>query len=208
MNEKPIHRLLWLKGLMPIYQKAQSTSNAAKGQKTYLYLLKGFCVDRLNHLWAGDITYHPKRRGFPYFLGIMDWYTCKVLAGQISKSLEANYSVKAKSEAIHRFSRPETIITDQGSQFTSFAGTDRLKRNGKRISMDGKGCFFNNIFIERPCRSYRYECVQLHACGNRSEAKARVTRWIEFYKSKTTPFGSLRTVFGCRLLAKQQNKSD
>ena len=135
VNEKRIRRLMRLMSLMPIYQKP-NTSKATKGHKTYPYLLKGLRVDRANQVWAADITYLPMRRGFLYLVAIMDWYTRKVLAWRISNTLEADFCVEALGEAIHRFGPPGIMNTDQGSQFTSFAWTDRLKRNGVRVSMD------------------------------------------------------------------------
>ena len=183
VNEKRIHRLMRLMGLMPIYQKP-NTSKAAKGHKTYPYLLKGLRVDRPNQVWAADITYLPMRRGFLYLVAIMDWHTRKVLAWRISKTLEAEFCVEALNEAIARFGPPEIINTDQGCQFTSFAWTDRLRRSGVRISMDGKGRFLDNIFVERLWRSLKYECVYLHAWETGSEAKAGVSKWIEFYNRK------------------------
>ena len=121
------------------------------------------------------------RRGFPYLVAVMDWSTRKVLAWRISNTLDADFCVEALNEAVHRFGPPEIMNTDQGSQFTSFAWTDRLKRVGSRISMDGKGRCLDNIFIERLWRSLKYECVYLHAWETGSQAKAGVSRWITFY---------------------------
>jgi len=180
VNEKRIRRLM---GLMPIYQKP-NTSKAAKGHKKYPYLLRGLAVTRPNQVWAADITYLPMRRGFLYLVAIMDWHTRKVLAWRISNTLEADFCVEALTEAIHRFDLPEIMNTDQGAQFTSFAWTDRLRRSGVRISMDGKGRFLDNIFVERLWRSLKYECVYLHAWETGSEAKAGVGKWIEFYNQK------------------------
>ena len=157
---------------------------AAKGHKIYPYLLRGLQVDRPNQVWCADITYIPMRRGFLYLVAIMDWHTRKVLAWRISNTLEADLCVEALNEAIAKFGRPEIMNTDQGSQFTSFAWTDRLRRSGVRISMDGKGRFLDNIFFERLWRSLKYECVYLHAWETGSEAKAGVGRWIEFYNRK------------------------
>ncbi|EDZ45032.1 hypothetical protein RBY4I_239 [Rhodobacterales bacterium Y4I] len=157
---------------------------AAKGHKTYPYLLRGLRVDRPNQVWAADITYLPMRRGFLYLVAIMDWHTRKVLAWRISNTLEAGFCVEALNEAIHRFGPPEIMNTDQGSQFTSFAWTDRLRRSGVRISMDGKGRFLDNIFVERLWRSLKYECVYLHAWETGSEAKAGVGKWVDFYNRK------------------------
>jgi putative transposase len=183
VNEKRIRRLMRLMGLMPIYQKP-NTSKAAKGHKIYPYLLRGLRVDRPNQVWCADITYLPMRRGFLYLVAIMDWQTRKVLAWRISNTLEAEFCVDALNEAIHKFGPPEIMNTDQGNQFTSFAWTDRLRRSGVRISMDGKGRFLDNIFVERLWRSLKYECVYLHAWETGSEAKAGVRKWIDFYNHK------------------------
>jgi len=183
VNVKRIRRLMRLMGLMPIYQKP-NTSKAAKGHKIYPYLLRGLRVDRPNQVWCADITYLPMRRGFLYLVAIMDWQTRKVLAWRISNTLEAEFCVDALNEAIHKFGPPEIMNTDQGSQFTSFAWTDRLRRSGVRISMDGKGRFLDNIFVERLWRSLKYECVYLHAWETGSEAKAGVRKWIDFYNHK------------------------
>ena len=149
-----------------------------------LYLFVG--IDRTantypNQVWCADITYLPMRKGFLYLVAIMDWFTRKVLAWRISNTLEADFCVEALNEAVHKFGTPEIMNTDQGSQFTSFAWTDRLKRIGTRISMDGKGRCLDNIFIERLWRSLKYECVYLHAWETGSQAKAGIGRWIIFY---------------------------
>lgn len=183
VNDKRIRRLMRLMGLMPIYQKPH-TSKAAQGHKIYPYLLRGLRVDRPNQVWCADITYLPMRRGFLYLVAIMDWHTGKVLAWRISNTLEAGFCVDALNEAIPKFAAPDIMNTDQGSQFTSFAWTDRLRRSNVRISMDGKGRFLDNIFVERLWRSLKYECVYLHAWETVSEAKAGVRKWIEFSNYK------------------------
>ena len=183
VNEKRIRRLLRLLGLMPIYQKP-NTSRPTKGHKTFSYLLRGLRVDRPNQVWASDITYSPMRRGFLYLVAIIDWYTRKVLAWRISNTLKADFCVEALNEAMQKYGTPDILNTDQGSQFTSFAWTDRLRRSGVRISMDGKGRFLDNIFVERLWRSLKYECVYLHAWETGSEARAGIAKWVEFYNHK------------------------
>lgn len=183
VNEKRIRRLMRLMGLMPIYQKP-NTSKAAKGHKIYPYLLRGLRVERPNQVWCADITYLPMRRGFLYLVAIMDWHTRKVLSWRISNTLETDFCVEALNEAFHKFGPPEIMNTDQGSQFTSFAWTDRLKRVGTRISMDGKGRFLDNIFVERLWRSLKYECVYLHAWETGSQARAAIGTWMTFYNRK------------------------
>jgi putative transposase len=174
VNEKRIRRLMRLMGLMPIYQ-APNTSKPAKGHKTYPYLLRGLRVERPDQVWCADIPCIPMKRGFLYLVAIMDWRTRKVLARRMSNTQEADFCVEALNEAIHRFGAPEIMNTDQGSQFTSFAWTDRLKRAGSRISMDGKGRCIDNpraflrtdgrnaLDMSRLWRSLKYECVYLHA---------------------------------------------
>ena len=180
VNEKRIRRLMRLMGLLPIYQKPD-TSRPVKGHKTYPYLLRGLPVERSNQVWCLDITYLPMRRGFLYLVAIMVWHTRKVPSWRISNTLEADFCVEALNEAIYRFGPPDIMNSDQGSQFTSFAWTDRLRRSAVRISMDGKGRFLDNIFIERLWRTLKYECVYLHAWETGSEMKAAIRKWMTFY---------------------------
>ncbi|MCF7698026.1 IS3 family transposase [Loktanella sp. M215] len=183
VNEKRIRRLMRLIGLIPIYQKP-NTSKPAKGHKTYPYLLRGLRVERPNQVWCVDITYLPMRRGFLYLVAIMDWHTRRVLAWRISNTLDADFCVDALNEAIYRFGPPDIMNSDQGSQFTSFAWTDRLRRSGVRISMDGKGRYLDNIFIERLWRTLKYECVYLHVWETGSQARAGVRTWMGFYNHR------------------------
>ena len=183
VNEKRIRRLMRLMGLMPIYQKP-NTSKAAKGHKTYPYLLRGLRVERPNQVWCADITYLPTRCGFLYLVAIMDWHTRKVLAWRISNTLEADFCVEALKEAMAKYGPPEIMNSDQGSQFTGHEWTNALSGAGVKISMDGKGRFLDNIFVERLWRSLKYECVYLHAWDTGSEAKAGVGKWIAFYNHK------------------------
>ena len=180
VGKKRVRRLMRLMGLMAVYQKPR-TSIPHPEHTRYPYLLRDLAITRPNQVWCADITYLPMRKGFLYLVAIMDWFTRKVLAWRISNTLEADFCVEALNEAIHRFGPPEIMNTDQGSQFTSFAWTDRLKRVRTRISMDGKGRCLDNIFIERLWRSLKYECVYLHAWETGSQAKAGVGRWIAFY---------------------------
>ncbi|MBG6174923.1 putative transposase [Labrenzia sp. EL_208] len=183
VNEKQIRWLMRLMGLMPIYQKP-NTRRPAKGHKIWPYRLKGLRVERPNQVWASDITYLPMRRGFLYLVAIMDWFTRKVLAWRISNTLGADFCVEALNEAIHKFGASEIMNTDQGSQFTSFVWTDRLRRMGVRISMDGKGRFLDNNFVERLWRRFKYDCVYLHVWETGSQARAGVRKWVDFYNRK------------------------
>jgi len=180
INEKRIRRLMRLMGLMPIFQRPK-TSIKAKGHKIWPYLLKGRRIDRPNQVWCSDVTYIPMRRGFLYLVVIMDWATRKVLAWRLSNTLEADFCVEALNEALIRFGVPDIMNTDQGSQFTSWAWTDRLRKAGVKISMDGKGRFLDNIFVERLWRSLKYECVYLYAWNGGREARNGIGKWIEFY---------------------------
>ena len=189
VNEKRIRRLMRLMGLMPIYQKP-NTSKPAKGHKTYPYLLRGLRVERPNQVWCVDITYLPMRRGFLYLAAIMDWHTRMVLSWRISNTLDADFCVEALNEAIYRFGPPDIMNSDQGSQFTSFAWTDRLRRSGIRISMDGKGRYLDNIFIERLWRTLKYECVYHKLCATepndmraRSWRKSDHAAWFALIKA-------------------------
>jgi putative transposase len=192
VNEKRIRRLMRLVRLTPIYQKP-NTSKPAKGHKTYPCLLAGLRIDRPNQVWCADITYLPMRKGFLYLVAIMDWFTHKVLTWRLSNTLEAEFCLEALNEAIHKFGPPEIMNTDQGSQFTSFDWTDRLKQAKTKISMDGKARYLDNprafprtngrnaLDMSRPWRSLKYECVYLHVWETGSQAKAGVGRWITFY---------------------------
>ncbi len=183
VNPKRVRRLMRLMGLMPIYRRP-NTSKPAKGRQPYPYLLRGLTIDRPNQVWCADITYIPMRRGFLYLVVIMDWHSRRVLSWRLSNTLEAEFCVEALNEAIRRHGPPEIMNTDQGSQFTAIAWTGRLRRSGIRISMDGKGRFLDNIFIERLWRSLKYECVYLRAWETGSEARTDLRTWFDFYNHR------------------------
>jgi putative transposase len=149
-----------------------NTSRPGKGHKVYPYLLRGVTIDRPNQVWAADLCYLPMARGFLYLVAIMDWASRKVLAWRLSNTLDTDFCVEALEEALSLYGRPDIFNTDQGSQFTSSAFTDRLKDAGVAISMDGKGRWVDNVFVERLWRSVKYEEVYLHAyetAGERHE---------------------------------------
>ena len=148
VNRKRIQRLMRLMGLVALYPKRR-TSAPGKGHKIYPYRLRGLSIDRPNQVWATDIVYVPMARGFMYLVAIMDWYSRKVLAWRLSNTLDTDFCVEALEEAVHRFGPPEIFNTDQGSQFTSEAFTDVLKDHEITISMDGKGRWVDNVFVER-----------------------------------------------------------
>ena len=170
-------RLMRLMGLQAIY-RAPRTSAPHPGHRVYPYLLRGLAIERPNHVWCADITYIPVRRGFLYLVAIMDWASRFVLAWRLSNTLDASFCTDALEEALARHGAPEIFNTDQGSQFTSFVFTGRLQAAGIRISMDGRGRFLDNIFIERLWRSLKYEAVYLHEIADGLTARRVIGEWI------------------------------
>jgi putative transposase len=179
---KRVRRLMRKIGLTPIYQPPK-TSEPHPQHKIYPYLLRHLAIARPNHVWCADVTYIPMRRGFLYLVAIMDWASRKVLAWRLSNTMEADFCVAALEEAIARYAKPDIFNTDQGSQFTSFAFTNTLKDAGIQISMDGRGRWMDNVFIERLWRSLKYECVFLNAFETGSEARLGIGRWIGYYNA-------------------------
>ena len=178
-----VRRLMAKMGLAPIYQRPR-TSDPHPQHRIYPYLLRGLEITRPNHVWCADITYIPMRRGFLYLVAIMDWATRTVLAWRLSNTMEADFCVAALEEALARFGKPEIFNTDQGSQFTSADFTRVLHDADIRISMDGRGRWMDNVFIERLWRSLKYECVYLHAFETGSELRAGLRRWITYYNTQ------------------------
>jgi len=183
VSRKRIRRLMHKMGLVPIFQKPK-TSKPCPEHKVYPYLLKDLAITRPNQVWCADITYIQMKRGFLYLVAVMDWASRNVLAWRLSNTMDGDFCVAALEEAIARYGLPEIFNTDQGSQFTSFAFTDVLKSNGIRISMDGKGRWMDNVFIERLWRSLKYECVYLNTFETGSEAKAGIGSWISYYNGR------------------------
>jgi len=157
------------------------TSKAAPGHKIYPYLLRGLAIAEPNHVWAADITYIPMARGFLYLVAIMDWASRAVLAWRLSNTIDAGFCVEALEEALLRHGMPKIFNTDQGAQFTSAAFTGKLEAAGIAISMDGRGRFMDNIFIERLWRSIKYEEIHLKAYADGREARAGISSWMTFY---------------------------
>ena len=155
-NRKRIRRLMRVMGIEAIYQKP-NTSRRHPAHKVYPYLLRDMAIERPNQVWCADITYVPMAHGFVYLVAVMDWASRRVLAWRISIGMETDFCVEALQEALDRYGTPEVFNTDQGVQFTSAAFLEELEARGVRISMDGKGRFLDNIFIERLCRSLKYE---------------------------------------------------
>ncbi len=180
VGRKRVRRLMKKIGLVAIYQ-APKTSEPHPQHKIYPYLLRHLSIDHPDQVWCADVTYIPMRRGFLYLVAIMDWFSRKVLAWRLSNTLEADFCVAALEDAIARHGKPDIFNTDQGSQFTGFDFTNTLKDAGIRISMDGRGRWMDNVFIERLWRSLKYECVYLNAFETGSEARASIRRWINYY---------------------------
>jgi putative transposase len=169
-------------GLQAIYRRP-NTSKPAPEHKVYPYLLKGLEINRVNQVWTADITYIPMARGFLYLVAIMDWYSRYVLAWRLSNTMEVDFCVEALAEALSK-GKPDIFNTDQGSQFTSEAFTGMLLEQRIQISMDGKGRYTDNIFVERLWRSIKYEEVYLKAYQNGSEARAGIDAYLEFYNQE------------------------
>lgn len=161
-----------------------NTSKPADGHKIYPYLLRGLAVERPNQVWAMDITYIPMARGFVYLAAVVDWFSRRVLAWRLSITMEVEFCLDAVEEALARYGRPEIFNTDQGSQFTSAAFTGLLLENAIAISMDGRGAWRDNVFVERLWRSVKYEEVYLHAYDSVGQARASLGRYLDFYNCK------------------------
>jgi len=157
------------------------TSAPGKQHKVYPYLLKGRAIDRPNQVWASDITYVPMEKGFAYLVVIMDWHSRKVLSWRLSNTMEADFCVQALEAAIQDYGCPQIFNTDQGAQFTSEAFTDVLKTHHIQISMDGKGCYRDNIFVERLWRTVKYEHLYTRAFNSLKEVKQSLLHWFEWY---------------------------
>lgn len=183
VGRKRVRRLMRKIGLSPIYQ-APKTSEPHPQHRIHPYLLRHLAIERPDQVWCADVTYIPMRRGFLYLVAIMDWFSRKVLAWRLSNTMDADFCVAALEEAIARHGKPDIFNTDQGSQFTSFAFTTTLKDAGIRISMDGRGRWMDNVFIERLWRSLKYECVFLSAFETGSEARSGIGSWIDYYNRR------------------------
>ncbi|GAC1346386.1 MAG: hypothetical protein NVSMB18_28460 [Acetobacteraceae bacterium] len=183
VGRKRIRRLMAKMGLVPIYQRPRTTVSHPE-HRIYPYLLREMAITRPNQVWCADITYIPMRRGFLYLVAVMDWATRKVLSWRVSNTMDVEFCSAALEEALARFGRPEIFNTDQGSQFTSLRFTGVLHGAGVKISMDGRGRWMDNVFIERLWRSLKYECVYLSAFETGSELRTGLTRWISYYNAR------------------------
>jgi putative transposase len=185
VNRKRVRRLMLIMEMRAIYPgKNRKTSIPDKAHKIYPYLLRDLTITHSNQVWCTDITYIPMERGFGYLVAIMDWRSRKVLSWRFSNVMDTDFCIEALEEAIKRYGRPEIFNTDQGSQFTSKDFTDVLKDNDIKISMDGKGRWIDNVFIERLWRSVKYEEVYLHSYQNMNEGRENLKRYFEFYNTK------------------------
>ena len=182
VNRKRVRRLMRLMGIKAIYRRPR-TSTPAPGHKIYPYLLGGMEITRPNQVWAADITYIPMARGFLYLVVIMDWYSRYVLSWRLSNTLDAGFCVDALEEALRK-GRPDICNTDQGAQFTSEAFTGLLEQHRIRISMDGKGSYNDNLFIERLWRTVKYEEVYLKAYQDGRDARASLGDYFRFYNTE------------------------
>jgi putative transposase len=183
VNRKRVRRLMRLMGLEAIYQKP-NTSKGHPAHKVYPYLLRDLVIERPNQVWCADITYIPMAKGFVYLVAVMDWFSRRVLGWRLSISMDADFCVEALQDAMARYGKPAIFNTDQGVQFTSGDFLEVLASRGVRISMDGKGRFLDNIFIERLWRSLKYEEVFIKAYGSVSEARRGIGGWLRFYNEE------------------------
>ena len=176
-------------GIEALYRRP-NTSKPEPGHKIFPYLLHGLKIDRPNQVWAMDITYIPMARGFVYLAAVVDWFTRRVLSWRLSITMEVDFCIEAVEEALARHGKPDIFNTDQGSQFTSIAFTGLLADNAIAISMDGRGAWRDNVFVERLWRSVKYEEVYLHAYDSVAEARSGLGRYLTFYNTRR-PHSSL-----------------
>jgi putative transposase len=180
VGRKRVRRLMARMGLAAVYQRPRTTVRHPQ-HRVWPYLLRGLVIERPDQVWCADITYIPMRRGFLYLVAVMDWFSRRVLAWRLSNTMDADFCIEALHEAMARFGRPAIFNTDQGSQFTSPRFTEVLAEAGVRISMDGRGRWLDNVFIERLWRSLKYECIYLNAFETGSQARAGIGGWITYY---------------------------
>jgi putative transposase len=183
IGRRHVKTLMQRMGIEAVYRRPR-TSISAPGHKIFPYLLRGLTIDRANQVWASDITYIPMARGYVYLAAVMDWFARRILAWRLSITLGADFCVDAVDEALRLYGRPEIFNTDQGSQFTSDAFTEVLIDNGIAISMDGKGAWRDNVFLERFWRTVKYEEVYLKAYDSVAEARSSIRCYMEFYNDR------------------------
>ena len=189
VGRKHVATLMRRMGIEPLYRKP-NTSKRHPGHAVHPYLLRGVAIERANQVWAMDITYIPMARGFVYLCAVVDWASRKVLAHRVSITMDTDFCIQAVEEALAKHGTPEIFNTDQGSQFTSGEFTQLLIAHGIRISMDGKGAWRDNVFVERLWRTIKYDEVYLRAYESASHARASLARFIDFYNARR-PHSSL-----------------
>ena len=208
IGRRHVTTLMRRMGIEALYRRPR-TSKPEPGHKIYPYLLRAMAITRPNQVWAMDITYIPMARGFVYLAVVLDWFNRRVLSWRVSITMEAAFCIETLEDALARHGKPEVFNTDQGSQFTGAAFTGVLASNGIAISMDGKGAWRDNVFVERLWRSVKYEEVYLRAYDSVSEARASIGRYLDFYNGRrphssldgTTPDHAYFTPLPLRLAA-------
>jgi putative transposase len=183
IGRRHVTTLMRRMGIEAIYRRP-NTSKPAPGHRIYPYLLRGLTIEHPNQVWATDITYIPMARGFVYLAAVMDWFARRILAWRLSNTMEASFCIDAVEEALAKYGAPQIFNTDQGSQFTSAQFTGLLIDNAIEISMDGKGAWRDNVFVERFWRTIKYEEVYLHAYDSVGEARQSIGRYLEFYNAR------------------------
>jgi putative transposase len=183
VNRKRVQRLMRKMGIAALGPKPK-TSKPAPGHKIYPYLLRGLKIERPNQVWAADITFIPMGHGFLYLVAVMDWSSRAVLSWRLSNTMDTSFCIEALEEALARFGKPEIFNTDQGSQFTSAAFTDVLRRGDIKISMDGRGRWMDNVFVERLWRSLKHEDIYLKGYADGREVRAGISSWMTFYNTR------------------------
>jgi putative transposase len=183
VNRKHVRRLMRLMGIEAIYQRP-NTSKPHPEHQVFPYLLRGLAIERANQVWCADITYIPMARGFVYLVAIMDWFSRRVLAWRLSIGMEADFCLEALAEALDRYGKPDIFNTDQGAQFTGEDFVCALQKHRIQISMDGRGRYLDNIFIEHLWRSLKYEEVFIHAYVTVADARGGIGKWVLFYNDE------------------------
>ncbi len=189
VGRRHVSTLMKRMGVEAIYRKPRTTKRHP-GHMVYPYRLRGVTIDRPNQVWAMDITYIPMRHGFVYFAAVMDWYSRRILSWRLSDTLTADFCVEALESAMDEYGAPEIVNTDQGSQFTSDEFVRQVLDIGSLLSMDGKGAWRDNVFIERFWRTLKYEDVYLRAYTDMADARSHLTRYLSFYNERR-PHSSL-----------------
>lgn len=182
VTRRRVRRLMKTMGLEAIYRRPR-TSKAEPGHKIYPYLLRGMDINRPNQVWASDLTYLPMAKGFLYLVAVIDWNSRYILSWRLSNTMDNDFCVAALEESLLK-GTPEIFNTDQGSQFTSEDFTNTVENSGAKVSMDGRGRWLDNVFVERFWRSLKYEEAYLHPYASAAEARESIEKWINFYNNE------------------------